>query len=1114
MADKDELKALEDTLIREVRRFKDVYIRPTSTGDISSRFSSLKHHSALLAQGDADDRPTLNSLNTQRIARPHAPLHVTRHAQRPDDEMGYGNDSPQSSSTRRRSRRNEAANTTPKGDSPSQFRIGASVGNTSFERPSAILSSEHIRSTRCGGSTLLRGRHLADDMEGSIEQSDIQFLNIDYSEQHNRPSYSSEKRSHTYTFQKKSIRTHNNGDIDLLNFEQEPILLPGSSKDTSQRPYSRTDSRSGSRASSAAGSRYRPGSRASGPDHGIPILPQGRRLLINILSTWGDSHYVGMMGLEIFDNHGKSVHIDVKNGCNIRADPADINVLEEYGSDPRTIDKLVDGTHLTCDDMHSWLAPFTQGASHFIYIDLMADVTVAMIRIWNYNKSRIHSNRGARYIEVKLDNVIVFKGEIKQAAGKADIFQYDECSECILFTSDENILNNITPNDSIHQQYMMALDEKEAYEKQKHDAAQMCHSKSHALLLERVSNAEPSYVIEPDQQYDIQANGENDISRRPTTGYGLRDENGDARNSNGNIQQVTRTEYNGMNTSTSAPVLRPSTASTARKQQAVTGTIVELVIISSWGDRDMIGLTGIVAMDSRLDELYLPEPSVYIGIIQDSTQGKKTTKRIHPTNHQPVTCGSSNVSVLCKRSDQNSTINPKLMWFIRNPARERPGHHVVLRFDLGKPTELKGLRLWNCNAGRDGALCGMKHTHIYLDGKLYMSNSVARKAPGVDVQFDYAQFLPITKESRNSNDERTALTTTPIKTSTKHSNNHTSSSGFVDNKKDISPLRMNDTDHAPYIYDDDDISEDGREHGDQSFDDDDDDGEHRLNVSGTTFASFASSSTIHHDGNSTASRYGSICTLPQQYECVTNVKGCIIKFVITSTHGDMNYVGLNNLALFDANGNKIDINPDQIQGTPWRDINDLPEIQSRGHDARCIENLVNDSPANTYNDRYLWLCPFADPTINHERKNEIMILMDVPVTVSYIKLWNYSKTPSRGVKDLEIFVDDVLCYRGALYASPSWDNLTKKESGCHPLFDNDDGVIDWGTQEEPDLGQSILFTNDPVILDREHTRVPQSVSDIAFFDSGEVVKETLRSRTGSHSGSSRPMTAVQGGRRH
>jgi hypothetical protein len=40
-----------------------------------------------------------------------------------------------------------------------------------------------------------------------------------------------------------------------------------------------------------------------------------------------------------------------------------------------------------------------------------------MIRIWNYNKSRIHSYRGARLVTCTLDNKIIFKGEISKAPG-------------------------------------------------------------------------------------------------------------------------------------------------------------------------------------------------------------------------------------------------------------------------------------------------------------------------------------------------------------------------------------------------------------------------------------------------------------------------------------------------------------------------------------------------------------------------------------------------------------------------------------------------------------------------------------------------------------------------
>ena len=38
-------------------------------------------------------------------------------------------------------------------------------------------------------------------------------------------------------------------------------------------------------------------------------------------------------------------------------------------------------------------------------------------RIWNYNKSRIHSYRGARFLEISLDDCLIFRGEVAKAPG-------------------------------------------------------------------------------------------------------------------------------------------------------------------------------------------------------------------------------------------------------------------------------------------------------------------------------------------------------------------------------------------------------------------------------------------------------------------------------------------------------------------------------------------------------------------------------------------------------------------------------------------------------------------------------------------------------------------------
>jgi len=44
-------------------------------------------------------------------------------------------------------------------------------------------------------------------------------------------------------------------------------------------------------------------------DFSIPELPAGQHMVINIKTTWGDRHYVGLSGIEIFAKTGEAVSV-------------------------------------------------------------------------------------------------------------------------------------------------------------------------------------------------------------------------------------------------------------------------------------------------------------------------------------------------------------------------------------------------------------------------------------------------------------------------------------------------------------------------------------------------------------------------------------------------------------------------------------------------------------------------------------------------------------------------------------------------------------------------------------------------------------------------------------
>lgn len=218
----------------------------------------------------------------------------------------------------------------------------------------------------------------------------------------------------------------------------------------------------------------------------------------------------------------------------------------------------------------------------------------------------------------------------------------------------------------------------------------------------------------------------------------------------------------------------------------------------------------------------------------------------------------------------------------------------------------------------------------------------------------------------------------------------------------------------------------------------------------------------------------------QDYEPSLFPQGFLLKFIFWTTWGDPYYLGLNGMEIFDFHGKKLQFAPQVITAQPYSIAEISDKLGGSADDVRVPENLLNGRNKNTWDASDAWLAPLASSLGQYEG-NIVYVVFDAPIVISMIKFWNYSKTPERGVKEMDIYLDDLHLYSGTLRKAPSGGD------------DHNVGRLGTKVQVTEDFSQPILFSTNQAQVDVDKRKVLYcglEEQDVLCINEGQVMQES------------------------